>query len=313
MSGGYGRCEDVRVGRCVHSEFVLPHGRVCFVQGESPVKLFEKLFGKKNREEGGAAESRAAQGEAQSQGDRPLFRDEVAGAGGVQGAPGASAVDPAGTGRIGFGESSTSNTGGGFAPDPYATDASAGYPRHEEPSMSAEQVCSRCGHRSDAASRFCSNCGAPLRAGLTPERATETTSTISISGLEAYEAEVTGQHVSTALSPEAQAAVEALPPGSALLIVRRGPNSGSRFLLDGELTTAGRHPQSDIFLDDVTVSRRHVEFRRSQEGGFTVADVGSLNGTYVNREPIDSVPLHNGDEVQIGKYRLVFYASLRGV
>lgn len=80
--------------------------------------------------------------------------------------------------------------------------------------MSAEQICSRCGHRSDAASRFCSNCGAPLRAGLTPERASETTSTISISGLEAYEAEVSGQpHVSSSsLSPEAQAAVEALPP-----------------------------------------------------------------------------------------------------
>ena len=179
--------------------------------------------------------------------------------------------------------------------------------------MSADQVCSRCGHRSDAASRFCSNCGAPLRAGLTPERASETTSTISISGLEAYEAEAGQQHAPSSLSPEAQAAVEALPPGSALLIVRRGPNSGSRFLLDGELTTAGRHPQSDIFLDDVTVSRRHVEFRRSPEGGFTVADVGSLNGTYVNREPIDAVALHNGDEVQIGKYRLVFYASLRSV
>lgn len=79
--------------------------------------------------------------------------------------------------------------------------------------MSAEQICSRCGHRSDAASRFCSNCGAPLRPGLTPERASETTSTISISGLEAYEAEVSGQtHVSSSLSPEAQAAVEALPP-----------------------------------------------------------------------------------------------------
>lgn len=180
--------------------------------------------------------------------------------------------------------------------------------------MSAEQVCSRCGHRAGAASRFCSNCGAPLRAGLTPERASETTSTISISGLEAYEAEVSGQqHVSSSLSPEAQAAVEALPPGSALLIVRRGPNSGSRFLLDGELTTAGRHPQSDIFLDDVTVSRRHVEFRRSQDGGFTVADVGSLNGTYVNRNPIDSIALNSGDEVQIGKYRLVFYASQRGI
>ncbi|MCC0099354.1 FHA domain-containing protein [Streptomyces flavotricini] len=314
MSGGYGRCENVRVGRCVHSEFVLPHGRVCFVQGESPVKLFEKLFGKKNREESGAPKHRAGQGEGEGQGDRPLFRDEVAGAGDVSGAPGASSVDPAGSGRIGFGEPSTSSSGGGFAPDPYATNASAGQPRREEPSMSAEQVCSRCGHRSDAASRFCSNCGAPLRAGLTPERASETTSTISISGLEAYEAEVSGQqHVSSSLSPEAQAAVEALPPGSALLIVRRGPNSGSRFLLDGELTTAGRHPQSDIFLDDVTVSRRHVEFRRSQDGGFTVADVGSLNGTYVNREPIDSVALHNGDEVQIGKYRLVFYASLRGI
>lgn len=94
--------------------------------------------------------------------------------------------------------------------------------------------------------------------------------------------------------------------------MRRGPNSGSRFLLDGDLTTAGRHPQSDIFLDDVTVSRRHVEFRRNPDGTFKVADVGSLNGTYVNRERIDEVPLSNGDEVQIGKYRLVFYASQRG-
>ena len=119
--------------------------------------------------------------------------------------------------------------------------------------------------------------------------------------------------VPTGLSPEAQAAVEALPPGSALLVVRRGPNSGSRFLLDSDLTTAGRHPQSDIFLDDVTVSRRHVEFRRGTDGTFTVADVGSLNGTYVNRERIDQVALHNGDEVQIGKYRLVFYASQRGI
>lgn len=174
-------------------------------------------------------------------------------------------------------------------------------------------VCTRCGNRNAEASRFCSNCGAPLRAGATPERPSETTSTISISGLEAYDAEATGQTQMPMLSPEAQAAVDALPLGSALLVVRRGPNSGSRFLLDGELTTAGRHPQSDIFLDDVTVSRRHVEFRRVPDGSFTVADVGSLNGTYVNRERIDSVPLSNGDEVQIGKYRLVFYASQRGI
>ncbi|ROQ27348.1 zinc ribbon protein [Streptomyces sp. PanSC19] len=175
-------------------------------------------------------------------------------------------------------------------------------------------VCTRCGHRNTADSRFCSHCGTPLRGGAAAERASETTSTISISGIEAYEAEITGQTALPSLSPEALAAVEALPSGSALLVVRRGPNSGSRFLLDGELTTAGRHPQSDIFLDDFTVSRRHVEFRRAQDGSFTVADVGSLNGTYVNREPIDSVVvLSNGDEVQIGKYRLVFYSSQRGV
>ncbi len=99
-----------------------------------------------------------------------------------------------------------------------------------------------------------------------------------------------------------------LPPGSALLVVRRGPNAGSRFLLDTDVTTAGRHPESDIFLDDVTVSRRHAELRR--EGGvFTVRDVGSLNGTYVNRERVESATLANSDEVQIGKFRLVFLSG----
>ncbi|MEU9015638.1 FHA domain-containing protein [Streptomyces sp. NPDC048479] len=315
MSGGYGRCEDVRVGRCDHSGFVLPHGRVYLGQGESPVKLFGKLFGKSAREDGGNARHRAPRhGQGEEQGaERPLFRDEVAGPGGdISGGQGASSVDPAGPGRIGFGEPSTSSTGGGFASDPYATNPHAGQPRQEDPSMSA-LVCTRCGHRNAEASRFCSNCGAPLRGGAPAERASETTSTISISGIEAYDAEVTGQTAVPSLSPEAQAAVDALPLGSALLVVRRGPNSGSRFLLDGELTTAGRHPQSDIFLDDVTVSRRHVEFRRGPDGRFSVGDVGSLNGTYVNRERIDSVLLSNGDEVQIGKYRLVFYASQRGV
>jgi pSer/pThr/pTyr-binding forkhead associated (FHA) protein len=102
-----------------------------------------------------------------------------------------------------------------------------------------------------------------------------------------------------------------LPAGSALLVVRRGPNAGSRFLLDRSTTSAGRHPDSDIFLDDVTVSRRHAEFRR--EGGeFVVVDVGSLNGAYVNREPVDTAMLTNGDEVQIGKFRLVFLTGPRG-
>jgi pSer/pThr/pTyr-binding forkhead associated (FHA) protein len=104
--------------------------------------------------------------------------------------------------------------------------------------------------------------------------------------------------------------VEGLPSGSALLVVKRGPNAGSRFLLDQPTTSAGRHPDSDIFLDDVTVSRRHAEFRL--EGAeFQVVDVGSLNGTYVNREPVDSAVLSNGDEVQIGKFRLVFLTGPR--
>lgn len=108
------------------------------------------------------------------------------------------------------------------------------------------------------------------------------------------------------------AGVESLPAGSALLVVKRGPNAGSRFLLDQAMTSAGRHPDSDIFLDDVTVSRRHAEFRK--EGAeFVVVDVGSLNGTYVNREPVDSAVLANGDEVQIGKFRLVFLAGPRAV
>ncbi|MFC4035328.1 FHA domain-containing protein [Streptomyces polygonati] len=275
----------------------MPHGRVCFFQGESPVKLFGKLFGKSARQSGDPATARhRAPRNLSEEGqgtDRPLFRNEQQDPGGeYRGAPGVASVDPASAARIGFGEPSASATGGGL-----------GLP-----------VCSRCGHTNAEASRFCSYCGAPLRgSGGGHERASETTSTISISGLEAYEAEATGQTVMPSLSPEAQAAVDALPIGSALLVVRRGPNSGSRFLLDGELTTAGRHPQSDIFLDDVTVSRRHVEFRRGQDGGFTVSDVGSLNGTYVNRERIDAVSLSNGDEVQIGKYRLVFYASQRGI
>jgi pSer/pThr/pTyr-binding forkhead associated (FHA) protein len=108
-----------------------------------------------------------------------------------------------------------------------------------------------------------------------------------------------------------QQAIDALPPGSALLVVQRGPNAGARFLLDAERTTAGRHPGSDIFLDDVTVSRKHAEFVR-REGQYAVRDVGSLNGTYVRRDRIDDAILREGDEVQIGKFRMVYYPSRRG-
>jgi len=111
------------------------------------------------------------------------------------------------------------------------------------------------------------------------------------------------------LSAHDQATVAALRQGTALLVVLRGPNTGARFLLDADEVSAGRHPKSDIFLDDVTVSRRHASFRREGDV-FLVRDVGSLNGTYVNRERIDDAALKTRDEVQIGKFRLVFYAGV---
>lgn len=117
-----------------------------------------------------------------------------------------------------------------------------------------------------------------------------------------------GPTIAPKLSAEERSAVEALPAGSALLIAHAGPNSGARFLLDTDVTTAGRHPDADIFLDDVTVSRRHVEFRRARNG-FEVVDTGSLNGTYVNQDRVDRLLLRTGNEVQIGKFRLTYYLS----
>ena len=160
--------------------------------------------------------------------------------------------------------------------------------------------CTACGTENPPGSHFCANCGAELP-GATG--GADVTRTITTPGTPLPDADT------DTFSTEAhQGAVDALTPGSALLVVKRGPNAGSRFLLDQDVTTAGRHPDSDIFLDDVTVSRRHAEFRR--EGtGYTVHDVGSLNGTYVNREPIDAAPLSGGDEVQIGKFRLVYLTA----
>jgi pSer/pThr/pTyr-binding forkhead associated (FHA) protein len=110
------------------------------------------------------------------------------------------------------------------------------------------------------------------------------------------------------LNAEEVAAINALPSGSALLVVKRGAADGSRFLLDTDLSKAGRHPNADIFLDDVTVSRKHAEFARSGRT-FEVHDQASLNGTYLNGVRIDSAALSNGDEVQIGKFKLTFYSS----
>ncbi len=156
-------------------------------------------------------------------------------------------------------------------------------------------LCTRCGHSNPPGSRFCSNCGNPLLGG---QPAAEVTSTMAFGAI--------GLAEPTDETGEVPAYQE--ETGVASLVVRRGPNAGSRFPLDQEVTTAGRSPDSEIFLDDVTVSRRHAEVTRTAQG-FLVRDVGSLNGTYVNRERIEEVLLADGDEVQVGKYRLVFHAG----
>jgi len=171
--------------------------------------------------------------------------------------------------------------------------------------------CTACGTQNPDDARFCAQCGTRLVTATPPatpapsggEGVGDSTATIAI-GLGGDKVETSDRQ----LNAVDAAAVDALPAGHALLVVQRGPGAGSRFLLDADVVNAGRHPDSEIFLDDVTVSRRHAEFHRSGET-FTVSDVGSLNGTYVNRDRIDRVQLTDGDEVQIGKYRLVFFAG----
>jgi hypothetical protein len=148
-------------------------------------------------------------------------------------------------------------------------------------------LCARCAHQNPDDARFCSSCGAPL-SGVSEE------TTLTLSAVEAADSEDELEHY-----------LHELPPGVGLLVVRHGPDAGSSFRLDEASTSIGRHPDSDVFLDDITVSRRHVVIDR-KDGGFTLRDVGSLNGTYVNKKRVDEAPLRHGDEVQIGRYRLSF-------
>jgi hypothetical protein len=164
-------------------------------------------------------------------------------------------------------------------------------------------VCPHCGHDTpDDAARFCAACGRSLTGGA--ESSAEATSVLSLGGDSAGD---TGE-VEVAVGDPEQEMAARLQSGTALLVVRRGPASGARFLLDKDVTTAGRHPDSDIFLDDVTVSRHHAEFSRVGQN-FQLRDMGSLNGTYVNRSRIDDVVLVSGDEVQIGKYRMLYLSG----
>jgi len=148
--------------------------------------------------------------------------------------------------------------------------------------------CTRCGHPNKDEARFCSNCGAVLH----------DEATLGLGPLE-----VEGEGPEEFPFPE-----DELEPGQALLLVKHGPNAGSTFLLESEVTTTGRSTGSDVFLDDVTVSRRHAELRRKSDGWY-VHDLGSMNGTYVNRERVDVTKLASGDELQIGKFKLVFFAA----
>lgn len=148
--------------------------------------------------------------------------------------------------------------------------------------------CTACGHPNKDGARFCTKCGSPLQGEAT-------------AGFGPIEVE-------TEVGEEFPFPEDELEPGQALLLVKHGPNAGSTFLLGSDVTAAGRSTDSSVFLDDVTVSRKHAEFRRKGSEWF-VHDLGSLNGTYVNRERVDVAKLAPGDEVQIGKFKLVFFAA----
>ena len=159
--------------------------------------------------------------------------------------------------------------------------------------MAGDVYCNNCGHRNTVGSNFCSSCGAVLE--------TQSSDNTTIT----FHPTSPGDPVEEELAASRAELPGDLPADLGTLIVTRGQNEGSRFTLTKPVTTAGRHPESDIFLDDVTVSRRHVEIMSGPEG-FRVRDVGSLNGTYLDRERIEDAPLVSGDELQIGKFKLVF-------
>jgi pSer/pThr/pTyr-binding forkhead associated (FHA) protein len=158
----------------------------------------------------------------------------------------------------------------------------------------SDVVCGACGHHNPLGANYCSSCGAPLT-----DR-TDDHSTMAIP-VEEF----------TPVDEEQVFESAELAAGTGLLLVRRGPNAGSRYVLDHPVTSLGRHPDSRVFLDDITVSRRHAEIRRTADG-YELVDVGSLNGTYLNRERVDQGPLRDGDLIQVGKFKLMFVASDQG-
>ncbi|MCP3988808.1 MAG: FHA domain-containing protein [Actinomycetia bacterium] len=156
-----------------------------------------------------------------------------------------------------------------------------------------DSTCSSCGYENPLGARFCSSCGAPLMARAPTDDPTALHETVA-------------NDLDTILTDPIS--LEGVPEGTAgMFVVRQGPKRGSRIHLDSDQITIGRHPESDIFLDDVTVSRRHAEVRRVGDS-FEVADAGSLNGTYVNQARVELERLSDGDELQVGKFKLVYIA-----
>ncbi len=150
--------------------------------------------------------------------------------------------------------------------------------------------CNRCGHRNPPSSGFCSACGSVL--DLVSDR------TITL-------AKVDPLLDAPGIEDDVIVNLDAITPGEGILVVRSGERIGEQFVLRESLTSLGRHPDSDIILDDITVSRRHVEIEHV-DGRYLIRDAGSLNGTYLNQERVDTAELHQGDELQVGKYRFVF-------
>jgi hypothetical protein len=162
-----------------------------------------------------------------------------------------------------------------------------------------ERTCPDCGQPAAAEDRFCSHCGHPLGPD-TPEHPAEMTG--SLAGL------FTTSGGSGPIPAVGSGIVSGLPAGAAVLLIQRGPGEGTTYPLTGDVVSVGRSPESTLFLDDITVSRSHADFRH--EGGhWRVEDRGSLNGTYVNRQIVDVAVLDPGDEVQIGKYRFVYLVA----
>jgi hypothetical protein len=149
------------------------------------------------------------------------------------------------------------------------------------------ESCTECGHGNLVGSRFCSSCGGQL----------------------SRETEVSTEALETLGGIEGTVGVHA-PSSGAVLVVTSGHQAGTRYAITGEQLTVGRHPDSDIFLDDITVSRRHVELKIGSTG-YVLSDVGSLNGTYLNGERLEATEaiLTNGDDLQIGKFKLLYLVS----